>query len=122
MPVGYGFNCFAPLAITTDDLHTQHLLRPVFVSCSTKNATFISIALSSLQHLNALRAVFLSALPAITQTMNDCMSQSQGADIQLMIIQTLLSLIADFPAIHDRLLADVRVFVLCFLFSSLTSG
>ena len=35
--------------ITTDDWHTQHLLRPVFVSCSTKNVTFISIALSSPQ-------------------------------------------------------------------------
>jgi hypothetical protein len=51
-----------------------------------------------------------SAIPAIIQTMNDCMSQ--GVDIQLKILQTLLSLITNFPTIHGRLLADVRAFVL----------
>ncbi|KAI0263894.1 hypothetical protein BGY98DRAFT_1103745 [Russula aff. rugulosa BPL654] len=41
----------------------------------------VAIALGSLQRLIALRAVSLSAIPAIIQTMNDCMSQ--GVDIQL---------------------------------------
>jgi hypothetical protein len=52
--------------------------------------------------------------------MNDCISQ--GVDIQLKILQTLLSLITNFPTIHGRLLANVRTFVLCPLFSSLTDG
>ena len=107
---------------TTDDWHTEGLLRPVFMGCAMKNAKVITIALGSLQRLIALRAVSLSAIPAIIRTMNDCMSQ--GVDIQLKILQTLLSLITNFPAIHGRLLANVRAFVLClcFIFSSLMDG
>jgi Dimerisation and cyclophilin-binding domain of Mon2 len=77
------------------------------MGCATKNVKVITIALGSLQRLIALRAVSLSAIPAIIQTMNDCMSQ--GVDIQLKILQTLLSLITNFPTIHGGLLADVRV-------------
>jgi hypothetical protein len=84
------------------------------MGCATKNAKVISIALGSLQRLIALRAVSLSAIPAIIQTMNDCMSQ--GVDIQLKILQTLLSLITNFPTIHGRLLADVRASA-CTLFA-----
>ena len=76
------------------------------MGCATKNAKVITIALGSLQRLISLRAVSLSAVPAIIQTMNDCMSQ--GVDIQLKILQTLLSLITNFPAVHGRLLANVR--------------
>ena len=32
----------------------------------------------------------------------------QGVDIQLKILQTLISLITNFPAVHGRLLANVR--------------
>jgi hypothetical protein len=109
---------FASHFVTTDGWQTEDLLRPVFMGCATKNVKVITIALGSLQRLIALRAVSLSAIPAIIQTMNDCMSQ--GVDIQLKILQTLLSLITNFPTIHGRLLADVRAFVLCPLFSSLT--
>jgi hypothetical protein len=104
--------------ITTDDWHTEDLLRPVFMGCATKNAKVITISLGSLQRLIALRAVSLSTIPAIIQTMNDCMSQ--GVDIQLKILQTLLSLITNFPTIHGRLLANVRAFVMYSLFPSLT--
>ena len=83
------------------------------MGCATKNVKVITIALGSLQRFIALRAVSLSAIPAIIQTMNDCMSQ--GVDIQLKILQTLLSLITNFPAIHGRLLANVRTFILCYL-------
>ena len=75
------------------------------MGCSTKNAKVIAIALGSLQRLITLRAISFSALPAVIQTINDCMTQ--GVDIQLKILQTLLSLITNFPAIHGRLLADV---------------
>ncbi len=96
--------------IAVDGWHTEDLLRPVFMGCATKNAKVITIALGSLQRLIALRAVSLSAIPAIIQTMNDCMSQ--GVDIQLKILQTLLSLITNFPTIHGRLLANALL--LCF--------
>jgi hypothetical protein len=46
--------------------------------------------------------------------MNDCMSQ--GVDIQLKILQTLLSLITNFPAVHGRLLANVRLSLFYYLF------
>ena len=81
---------------------------------ATKNAKVVAIALGTLQRLIALRAVSLSAIPAIIQTMNDCMSQ--GVDIQLKILQILLSPIT---TIHDKLLAGVRTFLLS---SSLTDG
>ncbi|KAI9452204.1 hypothetical protein F5148DRAFT_1237059 [Russula earlei] len=80
------------------------------MGCATKNAKVITIALGALQRLIVLRAVSLSVIPAIIQTMNDCMSQ--GVDIQLKILQTLLSLITNFPAIHGRLLANALL--LCF--------
>jgi hypothetical protein len=94
-----------PWAVTTDGLHADDLLRPVFMGCATKNAKVITIALGSLQRLITLRAISLSALPAVIQTINDCMVQ--GVDIQLKILQTLLSLITNFPSIHGRLLANV---------------
>jgi len=111
---------FASRFITTDDWHTEDLLRPVFMGCATKNVKVITIALGSLQRLIALRAVSLSAIPNIIQTMNDCISQ--GVDIQLKILQTLLSLITNFPTIHGRLLANVRAFVLWSIFSSSMDG
>ena len=94
-----------PWVVTTDGLHADDLLRPIFMGCATKNAKVIAIALGSLQRLITLRAISFSALPAVIQTINDCMTQ--GVDIQLKTLQTLLSLITNFPAIHERLLADV---------------
>ncbi len=77
------------------------------MGCATKNAKVVGISLGSLQRLISLKAVPLSAVPIIVNTMNDCMSQ--GVDIQLKILQTLLSLITNFPPIHGRLLGDVRL-------------
>jgi hypothetical protein len=68
--------------ITTDGWHTEHLRSGL--NCATKNAEVITIALDSLQRLIAMRAVSLSAIPAIIQTMNDCISQ--GVDIQPKIL------------------------------------
>jgi len=73
---------------------------------ATKNAKVITIARGPFQRLIFLRAVSLSAVAAIIRTMNDCMSQ--GVDIQLKILQVLLSVITNFPAVHGRLLANVR--------------
>ena len=72
---------------------------------ATKNAEVIAISLGSLQRLVALRAVPHSAVPLMINTISDAMSQ--GVDIQLRILQMLVSLIPNFPAIHGALLGDV---------------
>lgn len=83
----------------------EDLLRPVFMGCATKNAKVVGISLGSLQRLISLKAVPQSAVPLIVTTMTDCVSQ--GVDIQLRILQTLLSLITNFPEVHGALLGDV---------------
>ncbi|KAI0700224.1 hypothetical protein C8T65DRAFT_790748 [Cerioporus squamosus] len=80
------------------------------MGCATKNAKVVAISLGSLQRLIALKAVPQSAVPLIITTMNDCINQ--GVDIQLRILQTLLSLITNFPAVHGQLLGDALL--LCF--------
>ncbi|KAI0354523.1 hypothetical protein OH77DRAFT_1548844 [Trametes cingulata] len=80
------------------------------MGCATKNAKVVAISLGSLQRLIALKAVPQSAVPLIISTMGDCMNQ--GVDIQLRILQTLLSLITNFPAVHGQLLGDALL--LCF--------
>lgn len=89
-----------------DGPQSDDLLRPVFMGCATKNAKIVAISLGSMQRLIALKAVPHSAVPVIITTMSDCMNQ--GVDIQLRILQTLLSLITNFPAVHGALLGDVR--------------
>jgi hypothetical protein len=79
------------------------------MGCATKNAKVVAISLGSLQRLISLKAVPRSAVPLIINTMSDAMSQ--GVDIQLRILQTLVSLIPNFPAIHGELLGDVRASV-----------
>ena len=69
-----------------------------------------TIALSSLRPLISFRAVSLSTVPAIIQSMNDCMSQ--GVDVEPEILQTLLTLGTNFPAVHGQLLANVRTSIL----------
>ncbi|KAI5120993.1 hypothetical protein M0805_000454 [Coniferiporia weirii] len=96
--------------LAEDGPQSEDLLRPVFMGCATKNTKVTAISLGSLQRLIALKAVPQSAVPAIINTMNECMSQ--GVDIQLRILQTLLSLITNFPAIHGLLLGDALL--LCF--------
>lgn len=76
------------------------------MGCATKNSKVVAISLGSLQRLIAMKAVPQSAVPLIILTMNDCVSQ--GVDIQLRILQTLLSLITNFHSVHGTLLGDVR--------------
>ncbi|KAF8968453.1 hypothetical protein BDZ97DRAFT_1902846 [Flammula alnicola] len=94
----------------TDGPQSDDLLRPVFMGCATKNAKVVAISLGSLQRLISLKAVPQSAVPLIINTMSDAMSQ--GVDIQLRILQTLVSLVPNFPAIHGDLLGDALL--LCF--------
>ena len=75
------------------------------MGCATKNAKVVAISLGSLHRLISLKAVPQSAVPVIVNTMGDCIHQ--GVDIQLRILQTLLSLITNFPSVHGELLGDV---------------
>ncbi|KAG1828255.1 hypothetical protein EV424DRAFT_548429 [Suillus variegatus] len=91
--------------------HSQDdLLRPVFMGCAIKNAKVVAISLGSLQRLIALKAVPQSVVPLIVSTMNDAVSQ--GVGIPLRILQTLVSLITNFPSIHEELLGEALL--LCF--------
>lgn len=75
------------------------------MGCATKNTKVVAISLGSLHRLISLKAVPQSAVPVIISTMGDCINQ--GVDIQLRILQTLLSLITNFPSVHGELLGDV---------------
>ncbi|KAH7925996.1 hypothetical protein BV22DRAFT_1111998 [Leucogyrophana mollusca] len=96
--------------LASDGAQSDDLLRPVFMGCATKNAKVVAISLGSLQRLIALKAVPRSAVSLIVTTMSDAMSQ--GVDIQLRILQTLVSLITNFPSVHGTLLGDALL--LCF--------
>ncbi|KIK34917.1 hypothetical protein CY34DRAFT_812567 [Suillus luteus UH-Slu-Lm8-n1] len=100
----------ATASLASDSAQSDDLLRPVFMGCATKNAKVVAISLGSLQRLIALKAVPQSAVTLIVSTMNDAMSQ--GVDIQLRILQTLVSLITNFPSIHGELLGEALL--LCF--------
>jgi len=99
------FSALPLTKILLDGSQSEALLRPVFLGCATKNAKVVAISLGSLQRLITLKAVPDSAVPLMINTMSDAMSQ--GVDIQLRILQTLVSLIPNFPAIHGALLGDV---------------
>lgn len=75
------------------------------MGCSTRNAKVVAISLGSLQRLIGIKAVPGSMIPAIVSIMGD--SLSQGVDIQLKVLQTLLSLLTNYPDVHDELLGDV---------------
>ncbi|KAF4587994.1 hypothetical protein EYR38_009955 [Pleurotus pulmonarius] len=100
----------ATTSLASDGPQSSDLLRPVFMGCATKNAKVVAISLGSLQRLIVLKAVPLSAVPMIVNTMTDAMSQ--GVDIQLKALQTLVSLITGFPEVHGELLGDALL--LCF--------
>ncbi|KAK0468574.1 hypothetical protein IW261DRAFT_1518270 [Armillaria novae-zelandiae] len=100
----------ATASLASDGPQSDDLLRPVFMGCATRNAKVVAISLGSLQRLIALKAVPQSAVALIISTMSDAISQ--GVDIQLRILQTLLSLITNFPAVHGPMLGDALL--LCF--------
>ena len=80
------------------------------MGCATKNAKVVAISLGSLQRLIGMKAVPPSAVPLIISTAADAMGQ--GVDIQLRILQTILSLVTNFPEIHGQQLADALL--VCF--------
>ncbi|KIM30394.1 hypothetical protein M408DRAFT_21910 [Serendipita vermifera MAFF 305830] len=100
----------AGVSLVNNDAFADELLRPVFLGCKTKNAKVVTIALGSLQRLIALRAVPSYALPQILATMAEILTQ--GVDIQLKILQALLSLVTSLPDVHGATMGDALL--LCF--------
>ncbi|EJD40839.1 hypothetical protein AURDEDRAFT_115706 [Auricularia subglabra TFB-10046 SS5] len=96
--------------LATDGPQSAELLRPVFMGCATKNAKIVAISLGSLQRLIGFKAVPQSAVPQVVATLTEC--ASQGVDIQLRILQTILGLVTNFPSVHGDLLGDALL--LCF--------
>ncbi|KAG9017683.1 hypothetical protein FRB90_000273 [Tulasnella sp. 427] len=96
--------------LSRDGPQSEELLKPIFMGCSTRNAKVVAISIGSLQRLIGIRAVPGSMIPAIVSIMGD--SLSQGVDIQLKVLQALLSLLTNYPDVHDELLGDALL--LCF--------
>ena len=90
--------------------HVPVLLQPVILGSASKNPKVCSIAVSCLQRLVASKnAVGQSSIPLILQALRTVFAQ--GVEVQLKILQTLVSLLSN-ASIHDDLLAETLL--LCF--------
>ena len=87
------------------DGQSEIVLRPLLLGLGTKNTKVIGIALGSLQRLVTSKRITPSATPAIVNASKDCVNQ--GVDIQLKILQMLLSLAMYSPNLHGEQLSEV---------------
>ncbi|KAG8863454.1 hypothetical protein FRB96_008194 [Tulasnella sp. 330] len=108
--LGSSANVHTIIILSPDGPQSEDVLRPIFMGCATKNPKVIAIALGSLQRLISMKAVPQSTAPTIVGIMGD--SLSQGVDIQLKVLQALLSLLTNYTDVHDELLGDALL--LCF--------
>ncbi|KAF8311099.1 hypothetical protein DL93DRAFT_1519713 [Clavulina sp. PMI_390] len=96
--------------LARDSHESEDILRPLFMGCATRVAKIVVLCLSSLHRLIAFKAIPASAIPNVVSTLSDCLSQ--GVDVQLRILQMLLSLLTNYPGTHGDLLGDALL--LCF--------
>ncbi|OCF58554.1 hypothetical protein L486_04587 [Kwoniella mangroviensis CBS 10435] len=98
--------------IPKDKLHENAdvLLEPITKGCKTKVAKVIGISIAALQRLVALGGVPTSKLPDVLQTLSSV--SNQAVDIQLKILQTLLSILTYNQDVHDEVLGNALL--LCF--------
>ncbi|KAK4688854.1 hypothetical protein P7C73_g1265, partial [Tremellales sp. Uapishka_1] len=94
--------------IATDQ--AEALLAPITLGCKTKNAKCIGISISALQRLVSLGGVSTASLTELLQTLT--LVANQAVDIQLKILQTLLSILTYCKDIHGEQLGDALL--LCF--------
>jgi hypothetical protein len=102
-----------------DGPESEDILRPLFMGCATRNAKIVIMCLGSLHRLITLKLVPVSSVQIVISTLSDCISQ--GVDVQLRILQILLSLLTNYPSTHGNLLGDVRVSYSQSIVSSLTA-
>jgi hypothetical protein len=95
------------------------MLSPITLGCKTKTPKIIGIAITVLQRLVAAGGVptvsphftlgwktdHQPALPTVLQTLNSV--SNQGVDIQLKILQALLSVLTYNPDAHGEILGNV---------------
>jgi hypothetical protein len=86
------------------------LLAPITLGCKTRNAKIVGISIAALQQLVALGGVPLASLPDVLHTLG--MVASQAVDIQLKILQTLLSILTYCKDMHGDALGTALL--LCF--------
>lgn len=86
------------------------LLAPVTLGCKTKNAKIVGISIAALQRLVALGGVPLASLPDVLATLSSV--SGQAVDIQLKILQTLLSILTYCKDMHGDTLGTALL--LCF--------
>ncbi|CAK9786560.1 hypothetical protein CC85DRAFT_283171 [Cutaneotrichosporon oleaginosum] len=88
----------------------ETLLAPVTLGCRTKNAKIVGISIAALQRLVALGGVPLASLPDVLATLGSV--AGQAVDIQLKILQTLLSILTYCKDMHGDTLGTALL--LCF--------
>ncbi|WVO17542.1 hypothetical protein L204_105237 [Cryptococcus depauperatus] len=86
------------------------LLQPVILGCKSKAVKVIAISIAALQRLVALGGVPTDKLPQVLSTLKGV--SNQAVDIQLKILQTLLSILTFNKDIHEEILGNVLL--LCF--------
>ncbi|WRT70613.1 uncharacterized protein IL334_007611 [Kwoniella shivajii] len=99
-------------ALPREVLHqnADTLLEPITKGCKTRIAKVIAISIGALQRLVALGGVPTEKLPEVLQTLSSV--ANQAVDIQLRILQTLLSILTFNHDIHGDILGDALL--LCF--------
>ncbi|KZP00948.1 hypothetical protein CALVIDRAFT_580907 [Calocera viscosa TUFC12733] len=95
----------AAASLLKGDKKSDTILAPLFLACQTRNSKLASIALGTIQRLVASRLLSPSFAPRIISTLStDCLTG--GVDIQLKVLQTLLSLLTAFSDVSGDLLAE----------------
>ncbi|KAF9581340.1 hypothetical protein BGW38_001685 [Lunasporangiospora selenospora] len=87
----------------------QDVLKPFLLACDTKNVKLVTISMGCLRELISHHAMPESAIEVVLKTLNDIMSQ--GVEIQLKILQTILPLLTNYE-VHGESLAEALL--LCF--------
>ncbi|KAF9385298.1 hypothetical protein CPC16_008043 [Podila verticillata] len=85
----------------------QDVLKPFLLACDTKNAKLVTISMGCLRELISHRAMPEGAIEVVLKTLNDIMSQ--GVEIQLKILQTILPLLTNYDVHGESLAEDSRV-------------
>ncbi|RCI02023.1 hypothetical protein CU098_003406, partial [Rhizopus stolonifer] len=89
---------------------TEDALRPFVLACETKQIKLITIAIGCIQKLILFHAIPETSVRTILRTLTDI--SSQGVDIQLKILQTVLPLLNNYRSVHDDILAEALL--VCF--------
>ncbi|OXM81823.1 hypothetical protein C364_00796 [Cryptococcus neoformans Bt63] len=90
--------------------NAETLLEPITLGCKTKTAKVIGISIAALQRLISLGGLPTEKLPQVLATLTSV--ANQAVDIQLKLLQTLLSILTFNTDVHDYVLGDALL--LCF--------